>query len=51
MSGYLSADKMGGGEAGKNYRGLAVRKGDRHLTILHMFLSLLIASSFVNCTN
>ena len=51
MSGYLSADKMGGGEAGTNYCGPMVRKGARDLTILHMFLSLLVASSFVSCTN
>jgi len=60
MSGYLSvdhrsssigADKMGGVEAGTNYRGPAVWKGARRLTILHMFLSLLVVSSFVDCTN
>jgi len=39
------------GEAGTNYPGLAVWKGARRLTILLMFLSLLVVSSFVNCTN
>jgi len=51
MSGYLCADKMGGGKAGTNYRGPAVRKGARRLTILLMFLPLSVVSSFVDCTD
>jgi hypothetical protein len=51
MSGYLRAGKMGGGEAGTNYRGPAVKKGAGRLTILRMFLSLSVVSSFVDCTN
>jgi hypothetical protein len=31
--------KGGGGGAGTNYRALAVRKGARDPTVLHMFLS------------
>ena len=40
-----------GMEVGTNYRGAAVRKGDRGPTMLHMFLYFSVVSLFVDCTN
>jgi hypothetical protein len=41
ISAEPSADDEGTGVAGSNYRGLAVRKGDRGPNLLHMFFFFL----------
>jgi hypothetical protein len=48
-----SADETGGGggEASTNYRGPVVRKGAQVPTVLRMFLSFLVVSLFIDCTN
>lgn len=39
------------GESGTNYWGPVIRKGARGLAVLRMFMSVLVLSLFVGCTN
>jgi hypothetical protein len=47
----LGEEEGGGGEAGTNYRGPAVRKAARGPTVLHKVLSLSSLPLSVDCTN
>jgi hypothetical protein len=47
--GVSSVDEGGRVGGGRNYRGLALRKGTQGRTMFHMFLSFSVVSFFVLC--